>query len=601
MFGRIFVSKSSTAKLAMSTGKTLLASRSGIPSHQARSFHSLQMARSKLPGVCLYSSRSMAPLGARLCSTTTGVSNSSGIDQIVSKFQSFNQLPDVMEITQIMERIVNTTLTVEEHNGFQPFMEEVADVALRNIDDASNGSQVLTYMRFFLEKGDSSPSVWRRVDQALLTVLENASTETILEIYELLKNNKRLTQESGMAIANELKNRISSTDLSKIATSTSIICAFSLQDHEFTTALEEGLLGLSSTDSTIPTENIKKMSTEDFSLLCRMISHYNLTLDEFLLNSRSYVTEKMNRFTPQELGDVLFTYLVRSQDSELAIAAEKRILEVRKTLTIDDCISLMNAYMLYESSEDLWNVFDVVIGTNIKKIDESQIVPVLQMFSKAPHNRMKLFLVFVHKIRNSRLELTQLASLARIYGEVGYTDADIYSYLDSTLSNRVLQMGDEEITNTLIGFMNPDIKGKFKVIENIEDRIHQIMSKVSLHNVTVLLLKYGQLRHGSKILIKSCLKRVEDIYSTTNESVSPMQLMMTLYGYSLVGAEAKSYYPVLKHIIAAKDELDYGRLTEIFSILMKFQDDEEFLTALVEIRHKLEKYNTDGTLKADLE
>lgn len=339
-------------------------------------------------------------MGARFCSTTAGVSNSSGIVEICSKFQSFNQLPDVMEITQIMERIVNTTLTVEEYNGFQPFFEEVAEVALKNIDDVSNGSQTLTYIRFFLEKGETSPTVWGQLDKALIRVLPNASTETILDIYEVVKNNKKLTKEIAMAVANELKGRISSMELSQIPTSSSIICAFGVQDEDFITDLEEGLLGLSSEESTIPTENIKKMSTEDFSLLCRVIAQYGLPLDEFLHNSRSYVTEKMEIFTPQELGDVLYTYLVKSQDSELAEIAEKRILELRKSLTVDDCISLMNAYMLYESSEDLWTVFDITIGTNINKIDDAQIVPILHMFSKAPHNRTKLFQVFVHKIKS---------------------------------------------------------------------------------------------------------------------------------------------------------------------------------------------------------
>ncbi len=142
------------------------------------------------------------------------------------------------------------------------------------------------------------------------------------------------------------------------------------------------------------------MSTENFALLCKVISRFELPLESFLINSRNYVTEKMEELTPQELGDVLFTYLVTGQDVPLAQEAEERIMKIRRKLTIDDCISLMNAYMLYDSSEDLWTAFDIVIGRNINKVEEDQIVPILHMFSKAPTSRNKLYQVFVHKIKS---------------------------------------------------------------------------------------------------------------------------------------------------------------------------------------------------------
>lgn len=199
--------------------------------------------------------------------STQDVTINSELTDIVSTFESFSGYPDVMEITQIMERIINTTLTVEEFNGYQPFLEEVAEVAIRNQDNLSNGSQALIYIRFFLEKGEFDKQTWLDLSKTIQRVLPNASTEIILDICEILKNNKKLDKNIGLAVAKELRGRLSTMDINDIPASTSIVCAYNQQNNHFIVDLEEGLLGSKSEDSIIPSENIMKLTSVNFSLL----------------------------------------------------------------------------------------------------------------------------------------------------------------------------------------------------------------------------------------------------------------------------------------------------------------------------------------------
>lgn len=69
--------------------------------------------------------------GSRCFSTTShnAVDNNLNIDNIMTHFMNFNHQPDVMEISTIMEDLNNLTLSLSEFENYQPFIEEVADVA----------------------------------------------------------------------------------------------------------------------------------------------------------------------------------------------------------------------------------------------------------------------------------------------------------------------------------------------------------------------------------------------------------------------------------------------------------------------------------------
>jgi len=132
-----------------------------------------------------------------------------------------------------------------------------------------------------------------------------------------------------------------------------------------------------------------------------VINHYQIPLNNFFDVSRSHIANIMDKLPFQELGDILLTFLLFNQDVALAEQAQSRILKQGRKMSVDDCISLMNAYMMYDSSEDLWTVFDIIIGRNIRKVKRAQIIPILHMFSKAPFSREKLFQLFVHKIKEA--------------------------------------------------------------------------------------------------------------------------------------------------------------------------------------------------------
>ena len=53
----------------------------------------------------------------------------SRIDTIMNRFVNFNNYPNAMEISTVMESLNRLTLTPEEFEGYLPFFEEVADVA----------------------------------------------------------------------------------------------------------------------------------------------------------------------------------------------------------------------------------------------------------------------------------------------------------------------------------------------------------------------------------------------------------------------------------------------------------------------------------------
>ena len=253
--------------------------------------------------------------------------------------------------------------------------------------------------------------------------------------------------------------------------------------------------------------------------------------------------------------------------------------------------------MLYESSQELWEMFDIVVGRNIRKIDEDQMVQILHFFSQSPYKRDKLFQLFVHKIQNSDLSISQNCALVRVYGEIGYSKPDFYELMDKRLMNKIFQMSSEDVSNALIGFLNPNMGQQFKIVENLETHIDEVMSKVSLKNATLLLIRYGQMKKGSETLVHSCLNRVNHQLKETMETVTPMDALTILYAYKLVGADVKYYYPLLIPLRENLDAFDYQTLLEINNILYQFKDDEKFVETFIEFKYQIDRFNPDGTKK----
>jgi hypothetical protein len=157
----------------------------------------------------------------RYCSTHEAVK--SDMSSVVKQFESFSQFPDVLEITQIMEQVISTTMTPEEFKSYQPFIEEVATVAKKNIDQISNGSQTLAFVRFFLEKGETDQQVWGDLNTTFIEIIPNASTEAILDVLDVLRHNGMITKDLGKAIADEFKNRITDMPLNQLVPAATII------------------------------------------------------------------------------------------------------------------------------------------------------------------------------------------------------------------------------------------------------------------------------------------------------------------------------------------------------------------------------------------
>jgi hypothetical protein len=354
----------------------------------------------------------------------------------------------------------------------------------------------------------------------------------------------------------------------------------------------------------LPGAHIKKLTTADFTLLCKLVAQHKLPLMKFMEVGRSYAADNINEFTFQELGDVLLTFLMAMEDISLAQKAEERVLKHGRKMSVDDCISLMNAFMLYNSSEDLWLLFDVVIGKNIRKVEDSQIIPILHMFSKAPHKREKIFEVFVHKIEKAKFDITDNCAIARIYGEFEYSKQDMFDILDQRLSNRIFEMSDEDVTNALIGFLNPNIKRNTAILENLELHIQEIMSKISLQNSITLLLRYGKLKTGTKTMVESCMNHIYQIVKKTeptSNKVNYMQLLMILYAYNLSGADRSLYVPLIPHLTYNVEMYDLDRLNEIYNLLLRFKDDDDtFSEVIVAYRYELEKFNENGTKKSSI-
>jgi hypothetical protein len=72
-------------------------------------------------------------------------------------------------------------------------------------------------------------------------------------------------------------------------------------------------------------------------------------------------------------------------------------------------------------------------------------------------------------------------------------------------------MTETDLVNLLIGFMNPNIDKKLKTPKIVNERVAEIIPKMSFENSIELLLKYSQLKKGSKVMVEETIKRVDTL------------------------------------------------------------------------------------------
>ncbi|CAI2363165.1 unnamed protein product [Moneuplotes crassus] len=591
MLSRAFGSSRGCIKRVFTRKTALPQGITAMPHRVSRRFHKISLLNKNVTSCFRDSQIIFSSMNKYYLST--GIDSRSEISEIMSQFSSKSKSLNVQEIVTIMDKIICVNAKPEELESYKSSFDQIASAALEKIHEITSGAEALVYLRFFSEKYDPCDETLSKLDSMSLN-LPGSSTETILDILESLNNNNRLSQEICIEAAQELKRRISKMQLKDIPVASSLICSCQLHDDKFVEALEERLF-----DICLAGE-VYDMPLDEFVLLCTVISEFELPYKIFLEDARDFAMSKLEEFTPEQLSTVVSTYLVFCDDTKLANHAEKRIMKIRRRLTVEECLSLMQTYILYDSSEEIWTTFDITIGRNMRKVQDFQVLMILNLFSKAPYHIRRLFKAFVEKIKTTDFELKDLASIARIYGETGYNDDDIYQYLDHALSDQIKDMSDGSVVSTLIGFLNPEIDSKFEILPKLESHIQEIMPKIKLHNVATLLLRYGQLSEGSEEMKNVCTNRIVEIFTseiTNSEDVSALELVLTMYSFNISKVDAKCYYPILNHLVAKKEEFDLERLDEIHSMLMKFHEDSMFSYPILQFKYERDKYFENGIKK----
>ena len=87
--------------------------------------------------------RGLCTLEGSADSYSTFYSSSATMSSAVSKFESFPNQPDVLEITNLMQTIIELTLTQSEYLTFKPFLYELGEAGKTNLFQITNGSQIL--------------------------------------------------------------------------------------------------------------------------------------------------------------------------------------------------------------------------------------------------------------------------------------------------------------------------------------------------------------------------------------------------------------------------------------------------------------------------
>lgn len=245
-----------------------------------------------------------------------------------------------------MKEINSVTLTPSEYAGYQPFLEEVGDVAKRNLIAINTGEQAMTYLQYFLQKEEVDRQLWNDLDEAITRCVKNSKVDTLISFIEILKHNDMLTSEVAIAIANELKTRIGELSPNDVPVVALLVYSCTAGDDKFTKDLQEVLLGVKTQneDVTVASEYINRLSTEAFALICHIAHTYGADLSVFLDTAKPYAIKHFEYFTFSELADVIHAYGMLMEDGKMLREAEKYIIEHGRKVTITECLALMQAY-----------------------------------------------------------------------------------------------------------------------------------------------------------------------------------------------------------------------------------------------------------------
>lgn len=240
-----------------------------------------------------------------------------------------------------------------------------------------------------------------------------------------------------------------------------------------------------------------------------MIRH-KLPYERVLRAASSLVISEIKKFSITELGNVVNAYSTILENQQIQEEAENIVLKLARSLTVNQCVHLMGSFIYAKGSEDLWNLFNMIIGRNILKVEDAQIYPILELFSKSPYPSHKIFKAFVNKIKSASLSLSENCKIFKLYGEMQIDNIEVYEIFDQKFASQADQMSYDDIVNAVIGFSNPSLNAKFASQKQLEKYLFNHMEDISLINAVKLLHNYGKIQKGKKETIMKCRDRVRD-------------------------------------------------------------------------------------------
>lgn len=219
----------------------------------------------------------------------------------------------------------------------------------------------------------------------------------------------------------------------------------------------------------------------------------------------------MEEFTFEELAFIVGAYSVIARNSRITATIEAHVLDNATKISYQAAILLAQYFSYGEASEDLWTCLDIIVGKNVRAIDDSKIVHVVTTFAKSPYRREKLFLLFQNKIKDAQLSVSDCCKILRAYGEMEISHKQIYDIMDEKLRNKAGEMTDEDLINAHIGFLSSKTITKSTLSIVIENYIFENMNKVSLDDAVKLLNGFVKLKKGKNEQVKSCIKRIHEL------------------------------------------------------------------------------------------
>jgi len=356
----------------------------------------------------------------------------SEVAQIYEQFTNFESHPTPEESAQLMNRVTSCTMNMEEYKGYQPLLEEISDVAHFNLDKIETVGQALAFVKFFILKGDTeNQKIWNDLQDKICEHSEKADYEEIFEVIDILKNSNLLSAACLKKLSVSLTTMVSEMPSDHVVVAMSIITSTLTYDSDLIKQLDY-LIGGSDGK-----KGVKSMSNENISTVCFLISTHRLKMSMFLESTKNLVMDQMDKFDFNQLSRIAKALIDVNGDFDLAKKMEDHILKNAKKMSVIECVNLMPMYSEYECNKDLWKIFDIVVGRNIRTIKPDQIAHILSSFAKAPHKREKLFTLFLHKIRDSELSVADNCKIVRVYGEIQYKSDEFYDMMDKRLAPKI--------------------------------------------------------------------------------------------------------------------------------------------------------------------